>query len=106
MRKPERRVRLSATNQQGRPLHLLASLLAASPPAAHLMRLQWLALALLATRASAAIFTNPLAGLADMMGPTEGPISTRRGNFAIPAHPNLRTLQETPPVYEIPGART
>jgi len=67
------------------------------------MRLQWLALALLATRASAAIFTNPLAGLADMMGPTEGPISTRRGNFAIPAHPNLRTLQETPPVYEIPG---
>jgi len=50
-----------------------------------------------------ALFTNPLAGLADMMGPTEGPISTRRGNFAIPTHPRLVTMHDSPPVYEIPG---
>ena len=43
------------------------------------------------SHASAALFSNPLAGLKnplealeDLVGPTEGPISTARQNFAVP----------------------
>ena len=51
--------------------------------------------ALLARTSSAAFFGA-------LLEPT-GPISLTKQNFAAPTHPNLRILNEDPPVYEIPG---
>lgn len=45
------------------------------------------------------LFSNPFAALLGK----QGPISLSARNFAVPSHPKLVTLQEEPPVYEIPG---
>ena len=58
----------------------------------------WLLLALLAREVN-----GMLDFLTDLTGPRQGPISVARANYAVPVHPTLRTLNEVPPVYEIPG---
>mmetsp|Transcript_1455 Transcript_1455/g.2260 ORF Transcript_1455/g.2260 Transcript_1455/m.2260 type:complete len:263 (+) Transcript_1455:42-830(+) len=62
-----------------------------------------LLLLLALTSSAEALFANPLAALSDLVGPTDGPISQRRANFAVPSHPNLEALHDSPPVYQIPG---
>jgi len=52
-----------------------------------------------------AFFSNPLDKLSDMMGPTDGPISLARKNFAAPvaSYPGLREVCAEPPVFAIDG---
>ena len=52
-------------------------------------------------RAADALFVNPFEKMAELMGPTEGPISLAKRNFAQPVHPQLRELCAVPPVYAI-----
>lgn len=52
------------------------------------------------------LFANPFEKLAEMVGPTEGPISLEKENFARPTWTdgsNLRELSSNPPVYMIDG---
>jgi len=48
-------------------------------------------------------FANPLEKMAEMLGPTDGPISLEKGNFAMPKWEStaLKMLNEQPPVYVI-----
>jgi len=51
------------------------------------------------------LFANPFEKMAELMGPTEGPISVERGNFARPtwtASP-VQEVNSQPPVYIIDG---
>ena len=50
---------------------------------------------------SAAFFPNPFA---DLLRQT--PISVEKRNFALPRHPELVTLNDALPVYEVPGFLT
>jgi len=61
-----------------------------------------------ATRTEAAsmqLFANPFEKMAEMLGPTEGPISVEKGNFAQPVWEgaSVRVLSSSPPVYMIDG---
>lgn len=51
------------------------------------------------------LFANPFEKMAEMLGPTEGPISEAKGNFAQPRWEGgtLRELSSSPPVYMIDG---
>ena len=51
------------------------------------------------------LFANPFEKLSEMMGPTEGPISLAKQNFARPTwdESSLRELSTAPPVYMIDG---
>ena len=51
------------------------------------------------------LFANPFEKLSEMMGPTEGPISLAKQNFAKPTwdEANLCELSSAPPVYMIDG---
>ena len=56
---------------------------------------------LLASPVACALFANPFEKVAELLGPTEGPISLAKRNFALPTHERLREVHAVPPVYAI-----